>query len=203
MSSFYCSSTWRCKKWIFQLFTNDCQQKCFVIKWLQFRWISFGWFSDVVSVVGFHSWLKLSNLSWCYHMINLLLREVSVPTKTWWWCISKKKVLSIRELWWITTVNEKKNRRLVSINESIVTLNQKKCLLESTITDLKKDSDEYAFKAEKETKLTLVKNLISKSNALKRAASEKQEELDECLKKKKQLIEMKKEIYRILAHYES
>ena len=65
-------------------------------------------------------------------------------------------------------------------------------LLESTIEDLKKASDEYAFKAEDGTKLTSVKQLITKSNALKRAASEKQAELDQCLKETKKLMDKKK-----------
>ena len=45
-----------------------------------------------------------------------------------------------------------------------------------------KDSDQLAFKAEKKTKFLL----LSKQNALKRAANEKQAELDQCLKEKKE-----------------
>ena len=64
-------------------------------------------------------------------------------------------------------------------------------MLESTIEDLKKASDEYAFKAEDGTKLTSVKQLITKSNALKR---EKQVELDQCLKETKKLMDKKKDV---------
>ena len=49
-----------------------------------------------------------------------------------------------------------------SINNEILALNQKKDLLENTIAELKKDSDEVAFEAEKQSKLAL----LSKSNAL-------------------------------------
>ena len=78
--------------------------------------------------------------------------------------------------------NEVRSKNLESLNESIRTLHQKKNLLESTIA---RASDEYAFKVEDGTKLTSVKQLITKSNALKRAASEKQVELDQCLKETK------------------
>ena len=46
----------------------------------------------------------------------------------------------------------------------------------------------FAFEAEKQSKL----ELLSKSNALKKAANDKQTELDECLKAKKQILERKK-----------
>ena len=68
-----------------------------------------------------------------------------------------------------------------------MTLNQRKTLLENTITEMMKDSDRLAFEAEKKTKF----ELLSKSNALKRAANEKQAELDQCLKEKNKLLEMK------------
>ena len=58
-------------------------------------------------------------------------------------------------------------------NESINALNQKKDLLENTIAELKKNTDEMAFEAEKQSKV----ELFSKSNALKQAATEKQVEL--------------------------
>ena len=92
------------------------------------------------------------------------------------------------------SLNEESSKNLESLNESIRTLHQKKNLLESTIEDLKKASDEYAFKAEDGTKLTSVKQLITKSKALKRAASEKQVELDQCLKETKKLMDKKKDV---------
>ena len=69
-----------------------------------------------------------------------------------------------------------------------MTLNQRKTLLENTITELMKDSDKLAFKAEKKTKF----ELLSESNALKRPANGKQTELDQCLKERKRLLEERK-----------
>ena len=74
-----------------------------------------------------------------------------------------------------------------SINESITTLNQRKTLLENTITEMMKHSDQLAFEAEKKTKF----KLLSKSNMLKRAANEKQAELNQCFLKKRLLEEIK------------
>ena len=95
------------------------------------------------------------------------------------------------------SLNEERSKNLESLNESIRTLHQKKNLLESTIEDLKK-ADEYAFKAEDGTKLTSVKQLITKSSALKRAASEKQVELDQGLKESKKLMDKKKDVWMVL-----
>ena len=84
-----------------------------------------------------------------------------------------------------------------SINNEILALNQKRDLLENTIAELKKDSDEVAFEAEKQSKLAL----LSKSNALNWAATEKQVELDACLKEKKRLIERKKQLWFTFRFY--
>ena len=92
------------------------------------------------------------------------------------------------------SLNEERSENLGSLNESIRTLYHKTNLLDSTTEDLKKASDEYAFKAEGGTKLTSVKQLITKSNALKRAASEKQVELGQCLKETKKLMDKKKDV---------
>ena len=69
------------------------------------------------------------------------------------------------------------------IDNEILALTQKKDLSENTIAELKKDSDEMAYEAEKQSKL----ELLFKSNTLKRAATEKQVELDAFLKEKKRL----------------
>ena len=87
-------------------------------------------------------------------------------------------------------LKNKTNKQLETVNDEIFALNQKKTLLENTIVEPNKDSDEMAFEAEKQSKL----ELLSKSNALKRAAIEKQSELDACLKEKKRLIEKKKRL---------
>ena len=80
---------------------------------------------------------------------------------------------------------QEKDKKKKSINENIMTLNQRKILLENTITELMKDGDKLAFKTEKKAKF----KLLSKSNALKRAANGKQTELDQCLKERKRLLE--------------
>ena len=87
-------------------------------------------------------------------------------------------------------LKNKSNEELESINNEISALNKKKVLLENTIEELNKDSVEMAFEAEKQSKF----ELLSKSNALKRAATEKQTELETCLKEKKRLMEKKKRL---------
>ena len=68
---------------------------------------------------------------------------------------------------------QEKCKKRKSVNENIMTLNPRKTLLENTIAEMLKDRDRLAFEAEKKTKF----ELLSKSNALKRAANEKQVEL--------------------------
>ena len=51
-------------------------------------------------------------------------------------------------------------------------------LLESTVEQLKADADKFFFPAEKKTPLVNIKATISKANAMKRVASEKQEMLE-------------------------
>ena len=87
-------------------------------------------------------------------------------------------------------LKNKTNIQLETVNNEIFALNQKKNLLENTIVELNKHSEVVAFEEEKQSKL----ELLSKSNALKRAATEKQSELDACLKEKKRLIEKKKRL---------
>ena len=58
------------------------------------------------------------------------------------------------------------------INDDIDDANRNR-QLQDTINSLKTSADEYAFEAE-EIIIAVIKNLISKSNALKRAAREKQ-----------------------------
>ena len=88
--------------------------------------------------------------------------------------------------------NEERKNKLETLIESILSLNQKKDILESTIADLKKDS-EFRYKAEHETKLISVKQLVSKSNVLRRAVVQKQEKLNERFNEKKRLVEKKKD----------
>ena len=93
-------------------------------------------------------------------------------------------------------VNDDRKKKLESLNESILSLNQKKDLLERAIADLKMDSDEFAWGR---TWIS-VKQLISKSNSLKRAAVKKQEEIDECLKEKKRPVEKRKDLWLFVSN---
>ena len=80
------------------------------------------------------------------------------------------------------------------INADIDDANRNIRQLQDTINSLKTCADEYAFKAEEKSTIAEIKDLISKSNALKRAATEKQNLLDSFVKKKRLLIEKKDEL---------
>ena len=66
--------------------------------------------------------------------------------------------------------------------------------LQDTINSLKTSADEYAFEAEEKPTIAEINDLISKSNALKHAATEKQSLLDSFVKKKRLLIGKKDEL---------
>ena len=66
--------------------------------------------------------------------------------------------------------------------------------LQDMINSCKTSTEEYAFEAEEKSTIAEVKDLISKSNALKRVATEKQNLLDSFVKKKGLLIENKDEL---------
>ena len=84
--------------------------------------------------------------------------------------------------------------KLESINTDIAAFNQKINLLENTVKQLKDDSEKFTFEAEKQDSLVNMKSVLSKSCALKRAATEKQQELDDVLAKKKKLIQKKNDV---------
>ena len=81
-------------------------------------------------------------------------------------------------------LKNKPSQQLENVNDEILALKPKKDLLEDTLAELKKDSNDTAFETYKQSKL----ELLFKSIALKRVAIEKQVELDACLKEKR-LIE--------------
>ena len=83
--------------------------------------------------------------------------------------------------------------KLETINRDIADFNQQIHVLESTIVQLKADADKFSFQAEQQTSLEQIKSTITKSNALKRVAAEKQEKLNEIAVKKKKLMEKKSE----------
>ena len=64
-------------------------------------------------------------------------------------------------------------------------------LLESTISQLNKGANLVAFESEKKKTYSEMKYVLAKSNSLKRAATEKQQEMETSMKEKKELIEKK------------
>ena len=77
------------------------------------------------------------------------------------------------------------------LNEEIGDTNCQIKLLESTVEQLKADTDKFSFAAEKKTYSVDIKATISKADATKRAASEKQEMLEKLQNKKERILEMK------------
>ena len=77
------------------------------------------------------------------------------------------------------------------MNEDILKLNTKAVLFKLTISDLLKSSDKALLDAQKKETLAEMRNEVTKTNGLKRAATKKQEELDKTLAKKKVFIEEK------------
>ena len=67
-------------------------------------------------------------------------------------------------------------------------MNQEISLLETTISDTRKNANTLAEKPLMRTTFAEMKSSLSQSNVLKRAANEKQEELDKQLEKKKVLV---------------
>ena len=84
-----------------------------------------------------------------------------------------------------------KDCQVAELNEEISKLNTEAMLLKSTISDLQKNSDKALLDAQKKKTFAEMRNEIPKANALKRAVTEKQEELDKALAKKKFLLRKK------------
>ena len=77
------------------------------------------------------------------------------------------------------------------INDDIDDANRNIRQLQDTINSLKTSADEYAFETEEKSTVAEIKYLISKLNALKRAATEKQNLLDSFVKERCLLMEEK------------
>ena len=77
------------------------------------------------------------------------------------------------------------------INDDIDDANRYTRQLQDTKNSLKTSAYEYTFEAEKKSTITEIKTVISKSNARKRAATEKQNLLDTSVKKRCLFIEKK------------
>ena len=82
--------------------------------------------------------------------------------------------------------------KVKELNEQLEDANRSILQLQKTITSLKADSDRYALDAEKKSKLDDIKNLISKLNALKRAANEKETIVEGFQQQKKRILLQKK-----------
>ena len=86
-----------------------------------------------------------------------------------------------------SSINNEKAQKLKELNEQIQEVNCKIVTIENSVDELKKDADKFAFEAEKKLDL----GILSKSNALKRAANEKEAELSELKSKKMKLVSIK------------
>ena len=78
----------------------------------------------------------------------------------------------------------------MNIISEIQEINTKVASLAKTVNELKNDADKYAVEAEKMNDLTI----LSKPNALKRAAIDKEITLGELKSKKVKLLELKERI---------
>ena len=76
-------------------------------------------------------------------------------------------------------VQKEKQKKAQPLSSEISSLEKKKILLQTTINDLRKESDNLGFEAEKASKLDLLKLLVTRFNALKRAPNDTQLELEE------------------------
>ena len=75
----------------------------------------------------------------------------------------------------LQTLKTSREMKVKELNEQLEDANRSILQLQKTITSVKADADQYALDAEKKSKLDDIKNFISKSNALKRAAKKKEE----------------------------
>ena len=88
-------------------------------------------------------------------------------------------------------VKSQREEKLKPITDEIVSVNERIFSLELTVCQLREDGDKFSFEAETKTLLEEIKSTIAKSNALQRAADDKQAEVNTLKKKKKSLTEKK------------
>ena len=84
-----------------------------------------------------------------------------------------------------------RDMKITEINQQIEDMNRNTIQLQKNINSLIADADIYTFDAEKKSKLEDVKHLLSRSNALKRAANEKEDLLESIVTKKRLLLQKK------------
>ena len=87
-------------------------------------------------------------------------------------------------------MSKEKSKKEMNIISEIQEINIKVASLAKTVSKLKNDADKYAVEAEKMNDLTI----LSKPNALKRAAIDKEITLGELKSKKVKLLEIKERI---------
>ena len=91
-------------------------------------------------------------------------------------------------------VESRRDVKMKQINDDIDNANRNIRQLQDMVNFLKTSADEYAFEADEKSTIAKIKDLISKSNALKRAVKEKQNLLDSFVKKRRLFIEKKDEL---------
>ena len=91
----------------------------------------------------------------------------------------------------LTKEKTSKDCQVAELNEEISKLNIEATLAKSTISHLQKSSDKALLDAQKKQTFAEMRNEITKANALKRAATEKQDELEKTFAKKKFLLRKK------------
>ena len=86
------------------------------------------------------------------------------------------------------TKNRSEKAEKLAIFDADIDKINKEILFQSTMKDLRAESDKAMIVAEKQTSLGEIKSIISKCNALKRAADEKALELDKAIAKKESVF---------------
>ena len=129
--------------------------------------------------------MRIHNLQPQWQMTHKLMEYVKGARKNYF-ADQRKRSLS--------KIQKEKEVQKEKINEEIETFSQQIKFLESTIVQLNADADQFALEAEKKVSLKDIKSTITKYNALKRAATEKQEALDQIAAKRKVLVERKLDI---------
>ena len=96
-----------------------------------------------------------------------------------------------------TKSRSEKAEKLAIFDADIDKIN-KEILFQSTMKDLRAEADKAMIVAEKQTSLAEIKSIISKCNALKRAADEKALELDKAIAKKESVFRKERAIVALI-----
>ena len=89
---------------------------------------------------------------------------------------------------------EKQNRVKNQLGEYVVRKKKKKAFLESAVSELVKDAENFLQKQEMQRNMEKIKLLLSKSNSFRKIITEKQGKMKECKEKIKKLIKHKEKI---------